>query len=100
MRAFALALCLCGVAAADPGKIYEVTFEGSPTLRLLHVTFFVDPPDRETVDRIVRGSVENAAMVDPNVEIMALAFDRDENALSDILVWDVKAQKVVRQDDR
>ena len=108
MRAFILALCLCGVAAAAPGKFYEVTFEElpqQPKLRYLSVTFFVDPPDRETVDRIVRESLEHAAMVDPKVEILASAFDREENALSDdqwsgFLVWDVKAQKVMLLEDR
>ena len=108
MRAIILALCLCGVAAAAPGKFYEVTFEElprQPKLRYLNVTFFVDPPERETVDRIVRQSLAHAVMVDPKVEILASAFDREENALGDdqwsgFLVWDVKSQTVMLLKDR
>ena len=104
MRAFILALCLCGVAAAAPGKFYEVTFEElprQPKLRYLNVTYFVDPPDRETVDRIVRESLEHAAAVDPTVDIIAFAYNKEEELLeegaewSGTIVWDVKAQKVM-----
>ena len=103
MRTFVLALCLCGVAAAAPGKFYEVTFEElprQPKLRHLSVTFFVDHLERETVDKIVRESLEHAAAVDPTVDILTSAFNDEDSVLeeevwSGPLVWDAKAQKVM-----
>ncbi|MFM8494081.1 MAG: hypothetical protein ACKOEM_00950 [Planctomycetia bacterium] len=103
MRALVLALCLSGMATAAPLKLYEVTFEEIPRqtdLRHLTVTFYVKPPKPEVVDQIVRQSLETAAMVDPKVEILATAFDRDDNVLEDDqwsgpLVWDIETQKVM-----
>ena len=108
MRALVLVLCLSGMATAAPLKLYEVTFEELPRqtdLRHLTVTFYVKPPKPEVVDRIVRQSLETAVMVDPKVEILATAFDGEDNLLEDDqwsgpLVWDLDAQKVMPLKDR
>ena len=108
MRFVFLTLCLCGMATAAPLKLYEVTFEEIPRqtdLRYINVTFYVNPPKPEVVDRIVRQSLETAAMVDPKKDILGFAFDRNEDALDEErwggpLIWDATAQKVLLLKER
>lgn len=109
VRATLLFLCLSVSAiAAPPVKLFEVTFEEVPRqvdLRHVNVTFHVPLPKPEAVDQIVRQSLESAALVAPQVDILAMAFDRHEDAIEDDkwsgpFVWDAKAQKVMRLKDR
>lgn len=109
MRFLALVLLLSsGAAAAQPNVLFEVEFVEVPRqvdLRHINVTFYVRKPDPEVVDRIVRQSLESAALLAPQVDIMGFAFDSRENALEDdewggALIWDAKSQSVMLLEDR
>ena len=93
-------LAFCQSALADQKKIFEVTFNEAVRggVRTVSVSFYERVPPKAAAEKILRQSLEQAVTLDPSQDILATAFDADDNALSkDVtsqFVYTAKTKKI------
>ena len=83
-----------------PKVLFEVQLEDVPSGGLVcQVTFFGVPPAPATVDKIVRDSLQSAALVAPTRDILAMAFRGDDtlnsNQYSGALIYWAADKRIV-----
>jgi len=63
------------VVAAPPKKLFDATLEDvQGGGRVLNVIFYRKLPPPTVVDKILRESLDHAILIDPSVDILAMAF--------------------------
>ncbi len=83
-----------------PKLLFEVQLQDVPSGGLVcQVTFFGVPPAPATVDKIVRDSIQSAALVAPTRDILGMAFRGDDilnsNQYSGALVYRAADKRIV-----
>lgn len=78
---------------------YSVEVKPTAELTLVNVTFR-NPMSQDAAARIVRKAIEDAVAKDGSKDILAMAFDTDDNALSDLkyggpLIYVAKDRKIM-----
>jgi hypothetical protein len=95
---------LCEATIAAPHRLFDVTLEDvSGGGRVLNVSFYSQPPPPTVVDRILRESLEHAALVDSKADIVGMAFLGDDelssNQYSGSLIYKASLKKIVTMDE-
>ena len=66
-------------ALAAPKTVFEVQLQDVPSVGLVcNVTFFGSLPAPQTVDKILRDSLQSAVLIEPARDILAMAFRGDD----------------------
>lgn len=107
LRLFLIAVFVltCQVAvAAPPKKLFDATLEDvQGGGRVLNVSFYRKLPPPTVVDKILRESLDHAILIDPSVDILAMAFlgndTLNSNQHSGSLVYKAGQKKVVTFDE-
>jgi hypothetical protein len=94
----------CESAMGAPKRLFDVTLEDvQGGGRMLNVSFYSRVPPPGTVDRIVRESLEHATLIDPKLDIVAMAFLGDDtlnsNQYSGPLIYRAKTRKIASMDE-
>jgi hypothetical protein len=103
LRFFLIAIFVltCQVAvAAAPKRLFDATLEDvQGGGRVLNVIFYRKLPSPTVVDKILRESLDHAILIDPSVDILAVAFlgndTLNSNQHSGSLVYKTSQKKVV-----
>lgn len=109
MRAGVIAVGLfvfvCQIAvAAPPKRLFDATLEDvQGGGRVLSVSFYGKLPRPDVVDKIIRGSLGHAILLDPTVNILTLGYLGDDtlnsNQYSGSLVYKASQKKVMTYDE-
>lgn len=100
-----LAAVACqAVFAASPKRLFDVTLQDvQGGGRVLNVSFYSSPPPPKAVDRILRESLEHAALVDRRVDIIGMAFLGDDmlnaNQHSGSLIYKASVKRIMTLDE-
>lgn len=99
-----LALAFAVEATYASSKIYEITLEdveGGP--RMLSLVFHHEPPPPDTVDKLLRQSLQQATSIDAVNDILAMAFVGDAtmttNQYSGALIFVAEEKKIMTMDE-
>jgi hypothetical protein len=98
-----LAACVCS-AIAEPKPIFEVRLEDFNTGSLVcQVTFSGELPPPATVDKLVRDSLQSAALVEPSRNIVGMAFHGDDklngNQYSGTMIYRADHKRIMTLDE-
>lgn len=100
-----IAALMCeATIAAPPKRLFDVTLEDvSGGGRVLNVSFYSRPPSPAIVDRILRESLEHAALIDSKIDIVGMAFMGDDmlssNQYSGSLVYKASLKRILTMDE-
>lgn len=95
--------CQVAIAAAQK-KLFDATLEDVQGVgRVLNVSFYRKLPPASAVDKILRESLDHAILIDPTVDILAMAFLGNDalnsNQYSGSLVYKASQRKVMTFDE-
>jgi hypothetical protein len=89
---------------AAPKILFEVQLQDvQGGVLVCQVTFFGAPPAAATVDKLVRDSLESAALVEPSRDILAMAFHGDDklngNQYSGTMIYRADQKRIMTLDE-